>query len=389
MNFLRFFKSIARFFKQTDIMFWFLTLAATVYGLILIQSMSRAGSGSGRGFFMTQLIGVTLGYVFAIIISLMDYNVLSKYWIWFAVLSIGIIVYTLFFGWGPDGVDDKAWISFGSINFQPSELVKIFFILTFSEHLYLIKKKNSEISLLGIISLLFHAAVPITLVHMQGDDGTALVFVFMFLFMAFSGGVKLRYYIISLICILITIPILWETFFNDDQKSRFLAVLNLDESVLGKGWQQYQGKLSIASGELTGRGLFEGPRVSSGIVPYQESDFIFTVAGEELGFIGCILIISILFILCLRTLKIAYLSKDNLGQYICFGFFGMIFSQSIINIAMCLGLIPVIGITLPFFSSGGSSIICVYLGVGLVQSVYYHKQDDDIVKLNLSHCYNL
>lgn len=381
-------KPILKFFKQTDVVFWILTLAATTYGLILISSMSRAGAGSGRGFLMTQLIGVLLGYIFAVIISLMDYNVLSKYWIVFAVLSIGIIVYTLFFGWGPEGVDDKAWVTFGTINFQPAELVKIFFMITFSKHLSLLKENNDDISFLGLITLILHAAVPVVLVHMQGDDGTALVFVFMFLFMAFAGGVKLRYYLIAFIGTLAAIPILWNSFFNEDQKSRFLAVLNLDSSVLGKGWQQYQGKISIASGELTGRGLFNGPRVSSGIVPYQESDFIFTVAGEELGFIGCILIIFILFSLSLRALRIASSSKDNLGQYICFGFFSMVLSQSVINIAMCLGLIPVIGITLPFFSSGGSSIICLYLGVGLVQSVFSHRQDDDRISINLSKSYS-
>lgn len=379
-------KSIKFFFKQTDILFWFLTFTASLYGLILIESMSRAGSGNGRGFLATQIIGITLGYFFAVIISFMDYNVLAKYWIIFIILSIAIIVYTLFFGWGPDGLDDKAWVSFGKINFQPAELVKIFFIITFSKHLALLKDKSEDISFLGVVGLLLHAAIPVVLVHLQGDDGTALVFVFMFLFMAFAGGIKLRYYLISLICVFTAIPILWNSFLDEDQKARFLAVFNLDASIMGKGWQQYQGKISIASGEIAGRGLFKGPRVSSGIVPYQESDFIFTVAGEELGFIGCMLIIGILFYICLRSLKIAYICKDNLGQYICFGFFGMLVSQSIINIAMCLGLIPVIGITLPFFSSGGSSVMCLYLGVGLVQSVFRYRYDEKVT-VNLSKAY--
>ena len=138
----------------------------------------------------------------------------------------------------------------------------------------------------------------------------------------------------------------------------------------GYGWQQYQGKLSVASGGLFGSGLFNGARVKNGIVPEQENDFIFTVAGEELGFIGCMLILALLMYIILRIIKNAKLAKDFNGRLICAGVFALIASQTIINLGMVLGFFPVIGVTLPLFSSGGSSLMSILICIGLVQSVY-------------------
>ncbi|MDO4730900.1 MAG: FtsW/RodA/SpoVE family cell cycle protein [Clostridia bacterium] len=371
--------AIFDFFRRTDKIFWLLTISATLYGFILIFSMSRAGGGAGFGFMFTQFLAVFIGYSVAIFLSTRDYGVISFYWIFFALAALAMLIYTQIFGWGPQGVDDKSWVSFGPINFQPTELVKIIFLITFSKHMSILKDRGLLETFKGVFYLGIHLLILVVLIHIQGDDGTALVFVFMFLFMTFGGKVQLRYFTSLIIALSVSIPLIWNLLLNEDQKSRFLAVLDLDSSLLGAGWQQYQGKISIASGELTGRGLFQGPRVSSGVVPYQESDFIFTVAGEELGLIGCVVLIAILFLMCLRALKIGMMSRDLIGKSICFGFFGMVFSQATINIAMCLGLIPVIGITLPFFSSGGSSVMCLYFGVGLVQSVYACRNDSNKV----------
>ena len=131
--------------------------------------------------------------------------------------------------------------------------------------------------------------------------------------------------------------------------------------------------MSVASGGLSGTGLGSGPRVASGIVPEQENDFIYTVAGEELGFIGCVLLLFILLLICVKIMMDAMSARDYLGKMICVGVFAVIGVQTVINIGMVLGLLPVIGITLPFFSSGGSSLMSVLIGIGLVQSVHFHK----------------
>ena len=151
--------------------------------------------------------------------------------------------------------------------------------------------------------------------------------------------------------------------------------------MIGDGWQQYQARTSIGSGQLTGKGLFNGPRVETNLVTFQHSDFIFSVAGEELGFIGCTAIIVLLLLYLLRVLYIASKARDDLGRCMCFGFFGLIALQSVSNIGMCLALLPVMGVTLPFFSAGGSSAVCLYLGFGLIQSVYMHRPDANVPHL--------
>ena len=168
------------------------------------------------------------------------------------------------------------------------------------------------------------------------------------------------------------------------KKNRILNMFNPESDPLGAGLQQIQGKISIGSGELIGRGLFTAPRVQRSVVPVQESDFIFSVASEQLGFIGAMAILILIVLLLLRTMNAARKSCDDLGTYMCFGFFAMIAFQSVINLGMCLSLLPVMGVTLPFFSAGGSSAACLYLGFGFVQNVYMHKSEKDRIHLSTS-----
>lgn len=365
-------KSIKNFFTKTDKLLWILTIAAVAYSILLIHSMQRSGD---YNYLQSQIIAVIAGYVLAVLISVIDYDNLLNLWWLFATIGGILLILVLFIGINVSGTDDTAWIKLpGGFSFQPSELVKIMFIITFSKHLITLKTHDKLHTLTGIITLVFHMAIPVVLVHMQGDDGTALVFVFMFVIMMFCAGVQLRYFLIMLLLLCTAIPLLWTYVLNDEHKNRFLALFDIDGNAMTNyGWQQYQGKVSIASGGLDGYGLYNGPRVSTNIVPEQENDFIFTVAGEELGFIGCMLLLIILLLILIKTLINSSVSRDDAGKYLCIGVFSMITSQTVINIGMVLGLMPVIGITLPFFSSGGTSILSVLLGIGLVQSVYMHK----------------
>lgn len=383
----KFFGAIGRFFLRTDLLFWFLTIAASLYGFALIHSVSRIAD-SEQGFLATQVLAVGLGYLCALVISLMDYNVICRFWYIFAAISILALVYTYFFGIQIVGTDDKAWIRIAGRTFQTSELVKIFFIITFAKHLAVLKQKNKLKTFLGVLTLCVHAGIPILMIHILGDDGTVLVFGLMFLIMTFVAGVQWRYYIALILGVAVAIPILWNSILNEDQKMRFWTLFDLEADPNGFGYQQLQGKISIASGEMYGRGFYEGPRVAAGSVPYQENDFIFSVAGEELGFVGCIVLLGLLFLLMLRCVINAMTAKDDLGKFLCFGFFSMLMAQTVINVGMCLGLLPVIGITLPFFSSGGSSAACLYLGVGIVESVYMHRHDTE-KRVDFSHLHSL
>lgn len=201
--------------------------------------------------------------------------------------------------------------------------------------------------------------------------------------MSLGGGVQLRYFILLGALVAVSLPVLWKFVLSEYQIKRFTSVYNLDDPSiqLNEGYQQVQGRISIGSGQLTGKGLFNGPRVETNLVTFQHSDFIFSVAGEELGFIGCTAIIVLLLLYLLRVLYIASKARDDLGRCMCFGFFGLIALQSVSNIGMCLALLPVMGVTLPFFSAGGSSAVCLYLGFGLIQSVYMHRPDANVPHL--------
>ena len=364
---------IKEYFRKTDKLLWILVLIASMTGCFLIASQQRFDTVD---FLKTQIIAVIIGVVCAFAVSLIDYETIAKFWYVIGGIGLLLTILVFFIGIQINGTDDTGWIRLPwGMTFQPSELTKICFILTFSKHLAYLSEKDNLHSFWGVLTLLVHSAVPVVMIHLQGDDGAALVFSLMFIVMTFAAGVQIRYFIIALAGIAVSLPFVWTSVLNSEQKNRLTALFTSDESMFRTyGWQQYQGKISIASGGIFGKGLFNGPRVARDIVPYQENDFIFTVAGEELGFIGCCAILILFFMILFRLLKNSALSEDALGKNICTGFFALIGVHVLINLGMVLGILPVVGITLPFFSSGGTSAVCSYLGVGLVQSVYMHPK---------------
>ncbi|MBE6793887.1 MAG: rod shape-determining protein RodA [Ruminococcaceae bacterium] len=376
----KFFSSIGDYFINTDKILWFLVICCTVISSVLLSSVERAG-----GLFVrTQIMAACIGIIIAVIISVIDYEYITRYWWLLAILSIGLFIYVFLFGITISGTDDTAWIRLpGGLTFQPSELVKIFFIVTLAKHIDTLQSKGKLKTFLGVLSLLLHVGVPVVIIHMQGDDGSALIFFFIMLVMCIVAGVQGRYFIALGSILAIGLPLLWNFFLNDEHRNRILALFDLDSNALTNyGYQQYQSKVSIASGELTGYGVGQGYRTGVGFVPEQENDFIFSVAGEEMGFLGSILIILLLLLMIVKVFFIGLGARDKLGSYIAYGMFGLLASQTIVNLGMVLGLLPVIGITLPFFSAGGTSSMCLYFGIGLVQSVHMHKQNNEVIKLS-------
>lgn len=371
----KFSDSIKEFFKKTDAVLWALTVLAIVYSFLLISSMQRSGE---YNYMKTQAAAVLIGIVSAVVICAADYRFIIGKWYIAAVAAAGLAALVFIFGIQVEGTDDTAWISLpGGFTIQPSELIKICLIITFSKHLSYLKEKEMLHNPLGVATLVIHAAIPMAVIHIQGDDGTVLIFALIFLIMSFVAGVRLRYFLILFGLIAAGIPIVWNYFMNEDQRNRFYALFDIDGNAMTNyGWQQYQGKVSIASGGLSGSGLYSGSRVEYGIVPEQENDFIFTVAGEELGFIGCIVLMAVLLGIIIKVIINAKKAYDDEGKFICCGVFAVIASQTVINLGMVLGFLPVIGITLPLFSSGGTSALSTLICIGLVQSVRYHNDSD-------------
>ena len=377
-------KGFISYLKRADIILWLLLAAISVYSLLLVRSVDTA---IGTSYFRTQLMAMALGVAGAVIISMIDYAEIANFWLLISCASIFLMIYTYLFGvqvQGSGGVDARAWMRIAGRTFQTSELVKIGFMVTFAKHLDTLKKHGRLEEPLQVVLLAFHALVPVLLCQLQKDTGAAVVFFFMFLAMSLGAGVQLRYFVILFVMILVAFPVFWEFFMPEYQKSRFTAVFNLEDPSIQMrdGFQQYQGRISIGSGKFRGQGLFQGTRVASNAVPFQQSDYIFSVAGEELGFVGCCLILLLLFLFMVKVLHVAGTARDDLGKYMCFGFFGMIALQSVVNIGMCLAILPVMGVTLPFFSAGGSSAACLYWGFGLVQSVHMRRKESDGLRLS-------
>ena len=330
---------------------------------------------------LTMLIAVGAGIVISLIISHIDYEFILKCSPIIGVACLILMGSLFIWGVGPDERSDaRTWIPIGSFFFQPSELLKIGFVLTFSTHLgYLREDLNSfkNIVLLGI-----HAIIPVGLVAISGDDGSAFVFMVMILAMLFVAGVYWRYFAIGFGALVIVIPIVWVKYFTSFQQQRFLALV-FPEKYPDIIYQQQQCIEAIGSGGWFGRGLFKGAYTQSGIVPESQNDMVFSVVGEELGLIGCILALLLLTCIVIRIVKIGKKTNDKQALYVCYGIAVMIASQVIINIGMCLKLLPVIGITLPFFSAGGSSNLCIYIGIGLILSIYRYTQEKEIVNFKM------
>lgn len=369
--------------KETDIILFLTCVLTSAFGCLMVYSATRndaieSGLIMGREC-LVMILATAVGILGCVLISFLDYNSIVRIWQFVGGICL-ILIFALFiFGDAPeDRPNAKCWlpiIEIGGtkINFQPSELAKIGFIVTFSAHLDKVKHDMDKIK--NVILLTVHALIPIGLIILTDDLGSAMIFAFMFIGMMFMAGLKLRYFAIAIGTVIAFVPLIWTKFLSNFHRQRILAIYYpeaLSESVYkARIYQQQRAVNAIGSGGLLGDGLFKGTYTQSESgIPVNESDMVFSVVGEELGFIGGFLLIFVLGYICFRMMRIAKASHNLPGAMICYGCAFMIASQVFMNIGMCLKLIPCIGITLPFISAGGSSNMCVYFGIGLVMSVY-------------------
>lgn len=375
----KFFAAIAKYIKQTDRTLLLFSIVASLYGLALVYSTTLYQS-SGHGLsrkFIVQIVAVILGFAIMILISKIDYHTIASFWKYIAAAAVVILIITLFFGKEREGSSDRSWLVIFGVSIQPAEIVKVAFILTFSKHFDMVK--NNMSSPLNVVLLCIHAAIPIGIIVLQKDMGMVFIYICIFLFMLFSTSIKMRYFAGGAIALLIAAPIIWNKVFGLTQRNRILALFDpTNPKYSAKMFQQNQGISALASGEIWGYGFMNGPKTQSSYsysLSERENDMIFAATGEELGFIGCIAIIIILSVILIRFIMISAASKDEMGSMICIGAFASIAIQMIVNLGMCLRVLPVVGIALPFFSSGGTTTISSFMTIGLVMSVYLNRND--------------
>lgn len=362
------FKTIKTLIKETDNILLLICILISIFGTMMVASATRR-TGSNRDA-VVMVVAVLLGLIACMVISFIDYDIILK--LWPVVAAGSVFLMLLLFtplGVAPDGRSDaRSWLRItSSLFFQPSEILKIGFIITFSYHLSKIKHDLS--SLTNVFFLCVHAGFAILLVVVTGDMGSALIFGMMFVGMMFVAGVHWLYFPAGLIAVGAASPIIWYKVFDDIQRNRILALFDPD-TYSTEIYQQRQAMNAMKNGGFFGTGLFNGDYTQSGSIPESQNDMIFPVVCEELGFIGAFVLFGLFVLLAIRIVRDGKKARNFSACMICYGVMLMIMSQVIINIGMCTSLLPVIGITLPFMSAGGSSTISLYLAIGLVLSVY-------------------
>lgn len=362
---------IWQYFRKLDKMLFIAVAALSVFSIILLFSIVVNGAATievDSSLYKTQAIAVGGSWVLALILSAVDYHKILKLWVIYAPVAV-ILSLLVFSNLGIEVYGDRAWIDLGFMTLQPSELLKITFITTFSLHLSKVGDRINRIS--NVLLLCAHAAIPILLVILQGDDGTASIFIMIFVIMMFSAGISWKYILPCVIALPPAIYLVWTRFMKPFQKMRFLVLFDEELDPQGIGYHQRVSKTALGSGQIFGKGLFDGEYLK---VPEAANDFIFTYVGQCFGFIGCIAVITVLSYVCLKIMADSKIAKDDLGKYLCVGVYAMICTHCILNLGMVFGLMPVIGVPLPFLSQGGTSVLSMYIGIGLVMSTYSHSE---------------
>lgn len=369
------FRFVSGYLRHTDILMILLCFFSSLLSVLALAAIAYSGyidtnSSIPYRTALVQAAATAAGAAGMLILSEFDYHTLAKLWRFHLPVCLILVLLTFFVGITVGDADDKAWLPLPlGMSLQPAEFLKISVTLTFASHLVLV---GSEINdLRNVLFLVLHAGSVILLVHFQGDDGTALIFACMFLCMALVAGLWLRYFAIASAVLLAAAPVVWLYVMNDQQRMRILALYTTSIDSTDILFQQNHSVMAIGSGQVLGTGLFRGEHH---YVPVISSDFIFAFLGEATGFLGCLIVISLLLGICARLLWTSHIADDDLGRYICVGVFSMIAVQTIVNLGMNLKILPVVGVTLPFFSAGGSSVLGTYLGIGLALSVYMHSR---------------
>ena len=367
-----FLRALLRFLREADIFLLTLSLLSAIYGIILISSVLLS---TGGGEIYVQIGALFIGLVLFVLFSYIDIDIIADKSVFLMVFS-ALFISTLFiWGVGMDEFGNRAWLRFFGIGIQPAEVVKITFIIIIAKMVTNYRERktlNSFVSLLQVF-LVFVLLFGLILI-VSADLGSALVYLFILVIMLFVGGVKLRWFVIGGAIIAALSPLLWFNYLSERHRDRILAPLfpdmmanpiKLDEIM----WQARQSVLAISSGGFTGQGYGNGRYTQRGLIPFQHTDFILSAAGEEFGFIGCIVVVLLLIAIIIRCIYIGIKSNNSLGLLVCTGVAAMLIFQMIVNIGMCLALLPVIGITLPFFSYGGSSIVTCFAAMGIVSGI--------------------
>jgi rod shape determining protein RodA len=309
---------------------------------------------------------LVLGGIFATVVAAIDYRHFER--LGYALYGFGIVLLLLVFVLGKDIRGSSRWIYIGTFSFQPSEFMKLFLVIALAKYLHDDPKSEGR----RLVDLAVPAAIaglPMLLILRQPDLGTALILGLIFVTICLLTRIQWRSLVTLAVSLGIATPLAWSYVLKDYQKKRITDFLNPDANILGSGWHAHHARIAIGAGQVTGEGFMRGTQNQYLFLPDQHSDFPFAVFAEDWGFLGCFLLVALYAFIVLWSIRIAATAKDRFGAVLAIGVGALLFWHAFFNLGMVTGLLPVVGVTLPLFSAGGSSVLTVMLGIGLLMNV--------------------
>ena len=350
---------------------YFLIIIVAIIGSLSVFSIYSTESGNFSYYTKNHLIRFLVFFSMFLILSFVRVSVLYRQAYIFYILGILLLLLVIFFGISASG--SKRWINFFIMNLQPSELMKIAIIVCFARYYHRIQSSDIQ-SYKYLLQPIILLLIPCYLVITQPDLGTAILIAGSGLAIIWLAGLNLKYFVYSGLILLVSLPFVI-SFLKPYQKSRILTFFNPDRDPLGAGYQIIQSKIAIGSGGLLGKGFLQGTQSYLEFLPEKHTDFIFTLFSEEFGFVGSIILIFLYALLIYRIIRIGFLSRSFFAKLYCFGFASALFLYIFVNIAMVLGLLPIVGAPLPIMSYGGSSMLSIMLGLSIVMSCKIYSRD--------------
>ena len=372
----RFFEELKDFSKKGDMVLLVICLVVSGFGMVCMASATNAAKFGDSNFkyIAIQLVATGLGVLMYSLVSSIDLEILSEHRMWMVAFN----TFLLLMLWSPLGTDNntgnRSWINTGIVMVQPAEICKITYIIIMAS--VMSSHQNDISSVPSVLHMVLHLGMLVGLnMVISGDAGVSLIFVFIFIGMTFAGGVNLIWFVLAIGGIGAALPILWQ-FLGKYQQNRIRILFDDTIDPMGIN-ERYHYKINLQSltgGGLTGLGLFNGNRTQGGNLFAQHTDYIFSSIGEELGFFGCVAIMLLELLIIGRCIFVGLRCQDYMRRLVCFGAGSALMFQVMINIGMCIGVMPVIGLTLPFFSYGASSVVTIFAMLGLVSGAHARPQ---------------
>lgn len=366
---------ILELFKKGDMLLLALCVISTLFGIVLIAT-ATVNEGTNR-YIIVQTGALIAGVVLYFALTAFDIDILAGQRTLLFLFNAAFIAMLLI--WGVEGTSgNRSWLEFSFLpfNIQPAEVCKITYIIILAKTMSLHQTRISSPRCVSQIT--FHMIFIVSMIVLiSSDTGVALIFIFIFLAMAYVGGVSGWWFLAGAGAFAVAAPTLWQYAIRTDQKNRILALYNpsIDPTGQVQLWHTNKNLAALRNGGLSGQGLFNGTLTNSDL-PAKHTDSIFCAAGEQLGLVGCLIIIALLLAIIARILYVGMKSPDSMNRMICVGIASMLLFQVVINIGMCLGLLPIIGLALPFFSYGGSSILTSFIAMGIVSGIKMRPAPD-------------